>query len=159
MSLLVIFCRSGRVSCLGWHLTLASFFGYLAQLTIIWKFDPGFRISTCGGMTQQFDEDGYGILREITNGPVLKFRNEMTGAEYVAEPSNTLLASEETGESRDMLKHANSLRHTPFDCVNIAIEVPGGCRECGRRTVRMQQLGEQKKAVYVCLCGNRWTNA
>jgi DNA-directed RNA polymerase subunit M/transcription elongation factor TFIIS len=109
-------------------------------------------------MTQQFDEDGYGILRELTTGPQLKFRNEMTGAEYLADPSNTILASEETGESRDMLKHANSLRHTPFDSVNIAIEVAGGCTKCGRRAVRMQQLGEQKKAVYVCLCGYDWTN-
>lgn len=110
-------------------------------------------------MAQQFDEDGYGFLRELTTGTKLKFRNDMTGAEYDADPSNTILASEETGESRDMLKHANSLRHTPYDPVNIAIEIPGGCKKCGRRTVRMQQLGEQKKAVYVCLCGNDWTNA
>lgn len=109
-------------------------------------------------MAQIFDEDGLGLLRALPSGAQLMFRNDATGATYPALPVNTLLASEETGERRQILKHVNSLKNTSYDAVNIGIEVPGGCHECGRTVVRMQQLGEQKKAVYVCLCGRRWGN-
>jgi DNA-directed RNA polymerase subunit M/transcription elongation factor TFIIS len=95
------------------------------------------------------------LLEEVTTQDKLYFKSTKTGTVYEAGPENTMLASEETGEIHSVLKFQNALKVTAFDPTNPRMYNP--CDKCHRQIVSYQRLGEEKKTVYVCVCGNRWS--
>ncbi len=95
------------------------------------------------------------LLDEVTSQDELHFKSNKTGTVYKANPENTMLASEETGEINSVLKFQNALKVTAFDPTNPRMHNP--CSACGRQIVSYQRLGDEKRTVYVCVCGNRWS--
>lgn len=92
------------------------------------------------------------LLSEITTGDQLKFKSDKTGTEYDARPEDTMLYSEENTEQS--AKYKNIKMVAPYDPVNPKIRIPDGCEKCNRKIVGMLRLGEDKKVIYVCICGN-----
>lgn len=100
-----------------------------------------------------FCKESYTLLQPVTTGE-LKFKSDRTGAEYPAKPEHTLLAAEEIKVVQSVLKYKNTLSVTAFDPTNPRSDI--GCDKCGRAIVSFQRLGEEKKVVYVCICGNQF---
>lgn len=95
------------------------------------------------------------LLEEVTTQDKLFFKSNKTGAIYEAGPENTMLASEESGEIHSVLKFQSALRVTAYDPTNPRAYNP--CTKCKRQIVSYQRLGDEKKTVYVCVCGHRWS--
>ena len=91
------------------------------------------------------------LLSEITTGDTLKFKSDKTGTEYDARPEDTMLVSEENTEQS--AKYINVKMVAAFDPINPKVRLPDGCEKCGRKIVSMLRLGDEKKVVYVCICG------
>ena len=91
-----------------------------------------------------------GLREEITSGASLQFKCNKCGEIYDAKPEQTLLVSEEIGAADSIQKYKNSIRVTAHDPANPRIEHP--CK-CGQKITSYQRLGEKKKLVIVCECG------
>lgn len=102
-----------------------------------------------------FDQINLTLLTPITVGDKLKFKSNKTGNTYDAKPEHTLLAGEEIGVVHSMSKYKNTIRTTAFDPTNPRIEKP--CPKCKAEIVSYQRLGDDKKVIYACVCGNIWT--
>lgn len=104
-------------------------------------------------MTSRFDPDTQTLLEPVTTGK-LRFRSIKTGAIHEAHPEDTMLASEGIGEVDILSKYNNTINATAFDPANPRALV--SCSECKRATVKFQRLGQSKKVIYACVCGNTW---
>jgi DNA-directed RNA polymerase subunit M/transcription elongation factor TFIIS len=93
-----------------------------------------------------------GLREEITSGAKLQFKCNKCGEIYDAKPEQTLLVSEEIGAADSISKYKNSIRVTAHDPSNPRMEHP--CEKCGSKVTSYQRLGEKKKLVIVCECGN-----
>jgi DNA-directed RNA polymerase subunit M/transcription elongation factor TFIIS len=93
-------------------------------------------------------------LREAvtTSGTQLQFKCGKCGEIYQAKPEDTLLASEEVGAASFTSKFKYSIRTTAFDPTNPKIKRP--CDKCGQQITTYQRMGEKKKLIVVCDCGN-----
>jgi hypothetical protein len=98
------------------------------------------------------------LLKEYVGKGRLVFKSDVTGQTYVAEPHQTILAEEQTEDMTDRRRYERSLVYAPYDTSNIGVEIPDGCSDCGTKVVKMQQLGEKRKATFICICGNRWSD-
>ena len=104
-------------------------------------------------MSLRFDPDTQTLLEPVTTGK-LRFRSIKTGATHEAKPEDTLLVSESIGEVNNESKYANTINVSAYDPANPKAHVP--CMECKRQVVSFQRLGESKKVIYACICGNTW---
>ena len=104
-------------------------------------------------MSSKFDPDTQSLLEPVTTGK-LRFRSIKTGAIHDAKPEDTMLISEGIGEVNILSKYANTINATAFDPANPRALV--NCSECKRTTVKFQRLGQEKKVIYACVCGNTW---
>jgi len=104
-------------------------------------------------MSLRFDPDTQTLLEPVTSGK-LRFRSPKTGAIHDAKPEDTLLVSEGIGEVNTLSKYANTINVTAYDPVNPREIIT--CPDCKRVTVKFQRLGQSKKVIYVCICGNTW---
>jgi len=93
-----------------------------------------------------------GLKEEITSAGKLQFKCNNCGEIYEAKAEDTLLASEEVGASSFTSKHKYAIRTTAFDPTNPKIKRP--CDKCGQQITTYQRLGDKKKLVVVCECGN-----
>ena len=105
----------------------------------------------------EFCPVSYMLLTEITSQEKLQFKSNKTGTVYEANPENTLLASEEGSELESISKFKNTLKVTAYDPTNPRERIEGGCDKCKRKIVSLQRLGDDKRVVYVCLCGQQWS--
>ena len=97
------------------------------------------------------------LLEEITSGDKLLFKSNKTGTIYEAKPGETMLVNEGISELQSTSKYKNTLRVSAYDSVNPKQRITGGCERCKRKIVSLQRLGEEKRAIYSCLCGNSWS--
>jgi len=91
------------------------------------------------------------LLYEQTEAGELQFKSR-EGKIYSITTDDTMLDNEELGDAAAILKFDISKRVTAFDFVNPKTEKE--CMQCHRKIVSFQRLGEQKKIVYACVCGN-----
>ena len=91
------------------------------------------------------------LREEITSGTKLQFKCDKCGEIYDARPEDTLLASGEIGGTDFMSKFKYTVQTTAFDPTNPKIERP--CKKCGRVITTYQRMGEKKKLIVVCECG------
>jgi DNA-directed RNA polymerase subunit M/transcription elongation factor TFIIS len=103
-----------------------------------------------------FCETSLSLLEEVTSQDKLYFKSNKTGTVYEGTPESTMLASEEVGEINSVLKFRNALNVTAYDPVNPRVRVTCPNPKCGRKIVSFQRLGDEKRVVFVCLCGHRW---
>lgn len=96
------------------------------------------------------------LLTEITSQQKLTFKADKIGSGYEAEPEDTLLVSVDTGELYSVSKYASTLKVSAYDPVNPR-ERTSGCDKCGRKILSLQRLGDEKRVVYSCLCGNSFS--
>jgi DNA-directed RNA polymerase subunit M/transcription elongation factor TFIIS len=96
------------------------------------------------------------LLYPHVEGNKLMMQTATAGTKYESLPEHTVLASDNAGDAKALLRHDRSLTYTCYDVANIGVELKRGCAKCGVRVVKMQQLGEKRRAIYVCICGNRW---
>lgn len=92
------------------------------------------------------------LREEITSAGRLQFKCNRCGEIYEANPEDTLLASEETGQASLTSMHKYSIRTTAFDPTNPKIVRP--CDKCGQKVTTYQRFGDKKKLIIVCDCGN-----
>jgi len=100
----------------------------------------------------QFCQECLFLLEEITTTGKLSFHCNKCGEKYDAKAEDTILASEDLGAADSTAKFKHSIRTTAYDPTNPHIKYP--CDSCGHQVVSYQLLGDQKKIVYVCLCGS-----
>lgn len=93
-----------------------------------------------------------GLREEITNSGKLQFKCVKCGEIYEAKAEDTLLASEEVGAASFTSKFKYAIRTTAFDPTNPKIKRP--CDKCGQQITTYQRMGEKKKLIVVCECGN-----
>jgi DNA-directed RNA polymerase subunit M/transcription elongation factor TFIIS len=93
-----------------------------------------------------------GLLEEITSTGKLQFKCNKCGEIYDARAEDTLLHSVEVGSASFTSKFKYSIRTTAFDATNPKILRP--CDKCGQKVTTYQRMGEKKKLVIVCECGN-----
>lgn len=93
-----------------------------------------------------------GLREEITSGSSLQFKCNKCGEVYDAKPEQTLLVSEEISGADSISKYKNSIRVTAHDPANPRTERE--CDKCKQKITSYQRLGEKKKLVIVCECGN-----
>lgn len=101
-------------------------------------------------MEQKFDSNTQTFLEPITQGS-LKFKSR-NGEIFSSQPQDTLLASEGVGQVDLISKYRNTIRTTAYDPINPRKKLEKPC-SCGREIVSYQRLGDEKKLIYVCLCG------
>jgi hypothetical protein len=103
-----------------------------------------------------FDQNTFSLLtEEINTQGELVFVSPQKNV-FVARPEDTLLDSEDFSDTTSVRKFQTSIRETAFDSVNPRVAVEGGCPACKRLVVSFQRLGDAKKMLYKCLCGNEW---
>jgi len=93
-----------------------------------------------------------GLLEEITSAGKLQFKCNKCGEIYDARDKDTLLHVEEVGSASYTSKFKYSINTTAFDATNPKIKRP--CDKCGQQVTTYQRMGEKKKLVVVCDCGN-----
>lgn len=96
------------------------------------------------------------LLEEITSKDKLMFKSSKLGTIYEAQPEHTMLASESVGELHSISKYKNTLSVSAYDPINPRERIEG-CEKCGKKIVSLQRLGDEKRVVYSCLCGNQWS--
>lgn len=96
------------------------------------------------------------LLSEITSQDKLIFKSDKTGNLYEAKPEHTMLASEDMGEL-PIFMFKNALHVAAYTPINPKARNP--CKKCNRQVVSYMRLGEEKKVIYVCLCGHRWSES
>lgn len=106
-------------------------------------------------MNKKFDQDTQRLLVPNTGDTQLSFNTLGTSAIHPATATDTLLVSEGSGGSDVFSKYKNTINTTAYEPINPFAENVS-CPECKRKRVRFQRLGEQKTAVYVCICGHVW---
>lgn len=106
-------------------------------------------------MAQVCDPDSYTLLDVSTSNGVLKFISPTTKAQYPARPEDTLLYQTVGGADANS-RYETALHFTPYTPVNPRIIYREGCAKCHSKLVSFQRIGEQKKVIYVCLCGHKW---
>lgn len=92
-----------------------------------------------------------GFKEELVGGGKLQFKCNKCGEVYDATPEQTLLASEKLGASSGASKFKYTIRTTAKDPINPKIEHP--CKKCGQQITTYQRMGDKKKLVIACDCG------
>jgi DNA-directed RNA polymerase subunit M/transcription elongation factor TFIIS len=106
-------------------------------------------------MAQVCDPDSYTLLDVSTTNGTLKFISPTTKAQYPARAEDTLLFQTVGGANANN-RYEIALHYTPYTPVNPRIIIAEGCPNCKSKLVSFQRIGEQKKMIYVCLCGHKW---
>lgn len=96
----------------------------------------------------------YSLLEPIL-GDEFILKSLKTGKEYKATDEQTMLIIGDTRNIDPKKKYANSVRYGPYDITNLMVNGP--CPECKRVKVTCQMFGDDKAAVFSCLCGAIWT--
>jgi hypothetical protein len=98
------------------------------------------------------------LLDEITTQEKLLFKSNKTGTIYEASPEHTMLASEGVSELQSASKYKNTLKVSAFDPINPRERIADGCEKCRKKVVSLQRLGDDKRVIYSCVCGNSWSS-
>jgi len=101
---------------------------------------------------EHFCQKCLGLLEEITSTGKLQFKCNKCGEVYDSTAEATMLASEEVGSASFTSKFKYSIRTTAFDATNPKIKRP--CDKCGQQVTTYQRMGDKKKLIVVCECGN-----
>jgi len=104
---------------------------------------------------KKFDKYSQTLLTPITKDK-LKFISKSTGVIYNATDEDTLLVSESVSVDISS-KYKNAIRTTAHEPINPYKILDKGCEKCSRKVVKYQRLGDSKKVITVCLCGNIWS--
>jgi hypothetical protein len=92
------------------------------------------------------------LLVESYEGQNLVFKSPKVGYIYQIAPDQTLISGQGIQDITSVSKYKNTLRSSAFNPVISKQLHP--CDNCGRQIMSMQRIGEQKKVVYSCICGN-----
>lgn len=104
----------------------------------------------------KFCRNDYTLLEEAEKDGKLVFKCFKDGQIYEANAFQTRLVAEDYEASESSAKFENAITYAPYD--NTIPWVENKCEKCERTLVKMLRLGEQKKVVYVCLCGEKRFN-
>jgi hypothetical protein len=92
------------------------------------------------------------LLVESYEGQNLVFKSTKTGNIYNIAPEQTLISGQGIQDITSVSKYKNALKSSAFNPVIARQLYP--CTECGRQVTSMQRIGEEKKVIYSCICGN-----
>lgn len=101
-----------------------------------------------------YEKDTYSLLEPIL-GDRLMLKSIKTGKEYVANDEQTLLIHGNTSNIDFAKKYQNSVMYGAYDVTNLMVDGP--CPGCERIKVTCQMFGDDKLAIFSCLCGISWT--
>lgn len=102
-----------------------------------------------------YEQSTYSLLQPVL-GTKLTLKSQKTGIIYDATDEQSLLVVGSTDNIDIKDKYRNTIRYTAYDPINPKVRLDDGCPECQRKIVSYQWLGDNKKTIYVCLCGAQW---
>lgn len=106
--------------------------------------------------TAKFCKNDDTLLEETEQNGKLVFKCPKDGQIYEATPEQSRIGTEDYEASESSAKFENVINFAAYD--QTIPWVANECPDCSRKLVKMLRLGEKKKVVYVCLCGNKRHN-
>lgn len=93
------------------------------------------------------------LLYELTTGNNLEFSCPTCLEKYQANPTATLLMSDNVGED-SASKFRKFIKNSAFDPTNI--KVKDECSKCKSKVATHIRVTDQEKVLHTCRCGNIW---